>query len=42
LIDRRRSVCSIFIKDGVMRIVPTSNEHTLNAIVLMLEFVASK
>jgi hypothetical protein len=33
-------VCNLFIKDGVLRIVPTSNEHTLNAIVIMLEFIA--
>ena len=31
---------SYFIKDGILRIVPTSNENTLNAIVIMLEFIA--
>jgi hypothetical protein len=35
------SVCSIFIKDSVMRIVPTSSEHTFSVIVLMLEFITT-
>ena len=34
------NVCNLFIKDGILRIVPTSNENTLNAIVIMLEFIA--
>ena len=34
------NICNLCIKDGILRIVPTSNENTLNAIVLMLEFIA--
>lgn len=34
------NICNLFIKDGILRIVPTSNENTLNAIILMLEFIA--
>jgi hypothetical protein len=34
------NICNLFVKDGILRIVPTSNENTLNAIILMLEFIA--
>mgnify|MGYP003110358730 FL=1 len=36
------SVCNIFIKDGNLRIIPTTNENAFAAIVLMLEFVTSQ
>ena len=36
------SVCNIFIKDGALRIIPTTNENAFGAIVLMLEFVSAK
>jgi hypothetical protein len=35
------SVCSIFIEDGLMRIIPAASEHTFNVIVLMLEFITT-
>ena len=34
------NICNLFVKDGILRIVPTSNENTLNAIIVMLEFIA--
>ena len=34
------NICNLFIKEGILRIVPTSNENTLNAIIVMLEFIA--
>lgn len=34
------NICNLFVKDGILRIVPTSNENTLNAIIIMLEFIA--
>jgi len=34
-------VCNIFIKDGIMRIMPSSSAHTFNVIVLMLEFITT-
>jgi len=34
-------ICNLFIKDSVLRIVPTSNEHTFNVIIMMLEFITS-
>ena len=34
-------ICNLFIKDSVLHIVPTSNEHTFNVIIMMLEFITS-
>jgi hypothetical protein len=34
------TICSLFIKDGILRIVPANNENVLNAIIIMLEFIA--
>tara|TARA_R110002012_G_scaffold254375_1_gene433418 strand:+ start:817 stop:1185 length:369 start_codon:yes stop_codon:yes gene_type:complete len=34
-------VCNIFIKDSIMRIIPSSSSHTFNVIVLMLEFITA-
>ena len=34
-------VCNIFIKDSIMRILPSSSAHTFNVIVLMLEFITT-
>ena len=39
---RKRSFCNIFIKDGILRIIPTANESAFAAIVLMLEFISEK
>ncbi len=36
------SVCNIFIKDGALRIIPTTHENAFAAIVLMLEFVTTQ
>ena len=36
------TICNIFIKDGVLRIMPTANESAFGAIVLMLEFISEK
>lgn len=36
------TICNIFIKDGILRIVPTANESAFAAIVLMLEFISEK
>ena len=36
------TICNIFIKDGVLRIIPTANESAFAAIVLMLEFISEK
>jgi hypothetical protein len=36
------TICNIFIKDGVLRIIPTSSEYTLSSIVVMLEFITEK
>ena len=37
-----QTICNIFIKDGILRIVPSSSEHTLSSIVIMLEFITEK
>mgnify|MGYP003112794374 CR=1 FL=1 len=34
------TICTLFIKDGILRIVPANNENTLNAIIIMLEFIS--
>lgn len=36
------TICNIFIKDGILRIIPTANESAFGAIVLMLEFISEK
>ena len=36
------TICNIFIKDGILRIIPTANESAFAAIVLMLEFISEK
>jgi|TARA_R110002020_G_scaffold756_5_gene3837 hypothetical protein len=37
-----QNVCNLFIKDEILRIVPTANEHTFATIILTLEFIAEK
>jgi hypothetical protein len=34
-------IATLYIKDGVLHIIPTTNENSFNCIVLMLEFVSN-